>query len=191
MASQLSGVRPNAFERRKAISGLTALLPFNTRLNVEAATPSVVASSRPPLMSLGSRYTELMNSPGCGGYALPSVIILVIQDVRMPIPEFKRQPPVSIDPNRPTTYFLALERMKPKSPRFSYILKIYVLRKPPMSSRLDLPINYCSRFRPSDNRLGVARATVAHALAADLGLNETQVIHYALKRPRHRNTACL
>ena len=33
----------------------------------------------------------------------------------MPIPEFKRQPPVSIDPNRPTTLLLALERMKPKA----------------------------------------------------------------------------
>jgi hypothetical protein len=37
------------------------------------------------------------------------------------------------------------------------------------------------RFRPSDNRLGVTRATVAR-LAEELGLNETQVIHYALKR---------
>lgn len=37
------------------------------------------------------------------------------------------------------------------------------------------------RFRPADNRLGVARATVER-LAEALGLNETQVIHYALKR---------
>ncbi|HEY6482142.1 MAG TPA: hypothetical protein VIY54_01320 [Steroidobacteraceae bacterium] len=37
------------------------------------------------------------------------------------------------------------------------------------------------RFRPADNRLGVARATVER-LAHELGLNETQVIHYALKR---------
>ncbi|HEX2493619.1 MAG TPA: hypothetical protein VHK24_07575 [Steroidobacter sp.] len=37
------------------------------------------------------------------------------------------------------------------------------------------------RFRPADNRLGVTRATVER-LAAELGLNETQVIHYALKR---------
>jgi hypothetical protein len=37
------------------------------------------------------------------------------------------------------------------------------------------------RFRPTDNRLGVARATVER-LAEQLGLNETQVIHYALKR---------
>jgi len=37
------------------------------------------------------------------------------------------------------------------------------------------------RFRPSDNRLGVTRATVTR-LAEELGLNETQVIHYALKR---------
>lgn len=46
MASQLSGVRPNAFERRNAISGLTALLPFKTRLKVELATPSLVLSSQ-------------------------------------------------------------------------------------------------------------------------------------------------
>jgi len=37
------------------------------------------------------------------------------------------------------------------------------------------------RFRATDNRLGVARDTVRR-LAAELGLNETQVIHYALKR---------
>jgi hypothetical protein len=37
------------------------------------------------------------------------------------------------------------------------------------------------RFRSSDNRLGVTRATVSR-LAEELGLNETQVIHYALKR---------
>jgi hypothetical protein len=37
------------------------------------------------------------------------------------------------------------------------------------------------RFRASDNRLGVTRATVSR-LAEELGLNETQVIHYALKR---------
>jgi hypothetical protein len=33
----------------------------------------------------------------------------------MPIPELKRQSPVSIDPNRPTTLLLALERMKSKA----------------------------------------------------------------------------
>ncbi len=37
------------------------------------------------------------------------------------------------------------------------------------------------RFRSSDTRLGVTRATVER-LAEELGLNETQVIHYALKR---------
>jgi hypothetical protein len=37
------------------------------------------------------------------------------------------------------------------------------------------------RFRASDSRLGVTRATVER-LAEELGLNETQVIHYALKR---------
>ena len=37
------------------------------------------------------------------------------------------------------------------------------------------------RFRAADNRLGVTRATVER-LAEELGLNETQVIHYALKR---------
>lgn len=37
------------------------------------------------------------------------------------------------------------------------------------------------RFRGADSRLGVTRATVGR-LAQELGLNETQVIHYALKR---------
>jgi hypothetical protein len=35
------------------------------------------------------------------------------------------------------------------------------------------------RFREVDNRFGVTRATLAK-LAEQLGLNETQVIHYAL-----------
>ena len=37
------------------------------------------------------------------------------------------------------------------------------------------------RFRPTDNLNGVSRATVER-LAEELGLNETQVIHFALKR---------
>lgn len=37
------------------------------------------------------------------------------------------------------------------------------------------------RYRPADNLNGVSRTTVER-LAAELGLNETQVIHYALKQ---------
>ena len=37
------------------------------------------------------------------------------------------------------------------------------------------------RFRESDNRFGVTRETLAK-LAHELGLNETQVIHYALSQ---------
>jgi hypothetical protein len=37
------------------------------------------------------------------------------------------------------------------------------------------------RYRPTDNLNGVSRSTV-ESLAAALGLNETQVIHYALKQ---------
>lgn len=37
------------------------------------------------------------------------------------------------------------------------------------------------RFRGKDNRFGVTRATLAR-LADKLGLNETQVIHYALSQ---------
>jgi hypothetical protein len=33
----------------------------------------------------------------------------------MPIPEFKRQPPVSTNPNRPTALLPAPQRMKPKA----------------------------------------------------------------------------
>jgi hypothetical protein len=36
-------------------------------------------------------------------------------------------------------------------------------------------------FRETDNRFGVTRATLAK-LADTLGLNETQVVHYALSR---------
>jgi len=37
------------------------------------------------------------------------------------------------------------------------------------------------RFRDTDNRFGVTRATLSK-LAQELGLNETQVIHYALRQ---------
>ncbi len=37
------------------------------------------------------------------------------------------------------------------------------------------------RYRDSDNRHGVSRRTVER-LASELGMNETQVIHYALKQ---------
>ncbi len=37
------------------------------------------------------------------------------------------------------------------------------------------------RFRDTDNRFGVTRATLIK-LARELGLNETQVIHYALSQ---------
>lgn len=47
-------LRPTALERRSAISGVTRDVPLSTRLNVEAATPSALASSR-PLILLGSR----------------------------------------------------------------------------------------------------------------------------------------
>jgi hypothetical protein len=69
IASQLSGERPMHFERRSAIPALTLLLPVSTRLSVEGDTPSFDANSR-PLMPLGSRYIEPMNSPGCGGLCI-------------------------------------------------------------------------------------------------------------------------
>jgi hypothetical protein len=52
MANQLSGERPSATGSRKAISGVTRLVPFKTRLRGEGATPSFSASAR-PLMPFG------------------------------------------------------------------------------------------------------------------------------------------
>ena len=46
MASQLSGDRPSAFDRRNAISGLTALCSATTRASVEAATPKLSVNDR-------------------------------------------------------------------------------------------------------------------------------------------------
>ncbi len=69
IANQLSGVRPSAFDNRRAISGVTRLVPFRTRLSVDAATSKLCASSR-PLTPLGSKYTSKMNSPGCGGLCM-------------------------------------------------------------------------------------------------------------------------
>jgi len=47
IASQLSGLRPSAFDSRKAMSGVTRLLPLSTRLKVDAATSRRLANSRP------------------------------------------------------------------------------------------------------------------------------------------------
>jgi len=46
IASQLSGDRPSAFDRRKAISGDTLLQPFNSRVRVDAETPRLCATLR-------------------------------------------------------------------------------------------------------------------------------------------------
>ncbi|HUG73784.1 MAG TPA: hypothetical protein VMK82_10190, partial [Steroidobacteraceae bacterium] len=43
------------------------------------------------------------------------------------------------------------------------------------------PDKFLLSFKSNDTRMGVTRATVAR-LAEELGLNETQAIHYALKR---------
>ena len=67
MASQLSGVRPNAFERRKAISGLTPLLPFNTRLNVEVATGQDYVTPSPVVSIKGRVRPDRLRAGGfCG-----------------------------------------------------------------------------------------------------------------------------
>lgn len=42
-----SGLRPSAFDSRKAMSGVTRLLPLSTRLKVDAATSRRLANSRP------------------------------------------------------------------------------------------------------------------------------------------------
>ena len=47
MASQLSGERSSALERRSAISGLMRLVPVRMRFSVDAATPSFSPISRP------------------------------------------------------------------------------------------------------------------------------------------------
>jgi len=62
MASQLSGERPRAFDRRNAISGLIPLTPLSTRLKEEAETPSFEASARqatPGKMLFGIFVTDL------------------------------------------------------------------------------------------------------------------------------------
>src|ERR1035437_5968640 len=69
MASQLSGERPRALDRRSAISGLTPLVPLSTRFSVDAATPRLTASCR-PVRPFGSRYTAVMNAPGWGGLCI-------------------------------------------------------------------------------------------------------------------------
>ena len=69
MANQLSGDRPRALERRKAIYELILLFAFKMRLKVEGHTPSLKASCL-PVISKGTRYTSLINSPGWGGLCM-------------------------------------------------------------------------------------------------------------------------
>ena len=69
MLSQLSGLRPSTLDSRSAISGDTALLPFTTRLSVEAATPRCVTSVL-QLIQCGSMWMDSINSPGWGGLCI-------------------------------------------------------------------------------------------------------------------------
>ena len=81
MASQLSGDLPIAFDRRKAISGLTELRSRTTRAKVEAATP-IFSANDLILMSNGSIYVTRINSPGCGGLCIrpmtPDLLVIVL-----------------------------------------------------------------------------------------------------------------
>ena len=69
MASQLSGLRHSAFDRRKAISGEILLSPFNSLLSVEGDTLRLWATFL-TLSPKGVIYTSLINSPGCGGLCI-------------------------------------------------------------------------------------------------------------------------
>ena len=120
MASQLSGVRPSAFDSRRAISGLTPLRPLSRRANVEAATFSFSDNSR-PLTPCGSRYTPLINSPGCGGLCM-LVIVFIIKYVCVTVFKFKRKSPVAINGNRPATSFRPTKgvQTKPRNVHIAY-----------------------------------------------------------------------
>ncbi len=117
MASQLSGDLPIAFDRRKAISGLTELRSRTTRAKVEAATP-IFSANDLILMSNGSIYVTRINSPGCGGLCIRpmvpglSVIVLIVNENGILALERKRQSPVSAHPNRPMTFLVALQWME-------------------------------------------------------------------------------
>lgn len=66
MANPLSGDLPKVLDNRSAIFELTLLFPLINRLNVDGETLSFSAIVR-SLISKGSKYTSLINSPGCGG----------------------------------------------------------------------------------------------------------------------------
>ncbi len=111
MASQLAGDRSRHFDSRNANSGLTPLAPISTRFGAGGATPSLVACSR-RLRLLGSRYTAEMNWSGCGGCAWSSVVVLIVEHVRLPVANFQYQLPVAVDPDRPQPPVGALQRVQ-------------------------------------------------------------------------------
>ena len=111
MASQLSGLRPSAIDRRSANSGLTARSRRTTRASVEGGTSSRDANRR-TLTSSGARYSVEMNSPGCGGLCMAINGSPRSRDPGHRGSEPEGQPPVSAHSDRPVSEPIALQRVQ-------------------------------------------------------------------------------
>ena len=112
MDSQLSGERPSAIERRKAISGLIPLVPFKTRLSVDAATPEVggeftTTQAMRLEVHLGDKRARM------GGivhlHSSTSVVILIVDQLGVLAGETKRDPPITAHLNGPRSLASALK----------------------------------------------------------------------------------
>src|SRR5580704_12265685 len=121
MRNHVSAVLPNAFDSRIAISGLMPDLPLTTLFSVCRVTPR---TSAPSVMDRprGSRQAFRMLRPGCGGFFIGMVLLLVIVDqfyVKC-IPALKAEddPPVRPDGHRPELPQVAFQRMQTITRRY-------------------------------------------------------------------------
>src|SRR6266403_6316247 len=117
--SQVSGLLPNAFDSRIAISGDTPLWPFSSSDKAFRVTPRPAAAAVTD-KPRGFRHSSRMISPGCGGLCisvtLPSCLVIVNEvDIgRVLSVEFEDEPQITRYGNRPLASSAAAKRMKPQ-----------------------------------------------------------------------------
>src|SRR6476659_1242821 len=106
-----SGPLPQNLPSRRAISGVTAVVPASTRWRVCRVTPSALATLLTVIPSAGSTSSR-NTSPGCAGHrpalrlAMCSVIagflvvLLEVDTMRVAFPELENNAPRSVDMDR-------------------------------------------------------------------------------------------
>src|SRR5438105_1372997 len=108
---------PNAFSMRRAISGVSAALPWRRSESVARRTFKISAAFD-TLRSSASMISVLIRSPGWGGFFMGiSCLLMVVQQVDVvggirPLVVEEYQPPVSGDGQAPESFQVAFERMQ-------------------------------------------------------------------------------